>query len=128
MTEKELRQKIDASERQIVTAYRDLSSAARTVVSRGCEAANVARNTAIDQATEEKKRRTRTPILISLLGFLGGFLGVITLIIGWLVASKREEEGAAVLNRVKSEHDAIVSAADRQRRSLEEVLDKYKTI
>lgn len=132
MTEQELKQKIDESDRQIVDAYSSLRLAAREVGVRGCQAAQRARSSVVSEVSGEKTKKTLLPLLISLVGlFIFGvawFLGLIMLVAGIGIAYDLNQKADAELDQIRSAHNSMVSLAEEKQRELESVLDRNKII
>lgn len=132
MTEQEIRQKIDASERQITTAYNNLRSAARDVGTKGYQAAQTEQSSVVSSASGDKAKKTLLPLLISLFGlFLMGaawFLGLLMIIGGIVLAYNLNQKADKELRSTQSTYNARVSAAENQQKNLNSVLDNNTKI
>lgn len=132
MTEQEIKQKINNCDRQIVAAYNNLRSAARDVGSRGYQAAQNARQSAISEASENKTKNTLLPLIISVVGlFIFGvswFLGLAMIIGGIGIAYNMNQKADKELRAVRSSYDQMVSVAENQQRNLNSTLDNNTLI
>ena len=127
MTEQELKQKINDCDRQIVSAYNNLRSAARDVGSRGYQVAQSARQSAISEASGNKTKNTLLPLIISVVGFFmfgaSWFLGLVMLIGGIVLAYNLNQKADKELKSVQSCYNQMVSVAENQQRNLNSTLD-----
>lgn len=132
MTEQELKQKINDCDRQIVSAYNNLRSAARDVGSRGYQAAQSARQSAISEASGNKTKNTLLPLIISVVGFfmfgVSGFLDLVMLIGGIVLAYNLNQKADKELKSVQSSYNQMVSVAENQQRNLNSRLDNNTKI
>lgn len=132
MTEQELKQKINDCDRQIVSAYNNLRSAARDVGSRGYQAAQSARQSAISEASGNKTKNTLLPLIISVVGFfmfgVSWFLGLVMLIGGIVLAYNLNQKADKELKSVQSSYNQMVSVAENQQRNLNSTLDNNTKI
>lgn len=132
MTEQEIKQKINDCDRQIVSAYNNLRSAARDVGSRGYQAAQSARQSAISEASGNKTKNTLLPLIISVVGFfmfgVSWFLGLVMLIGGIVLAYNLNQKADKELKSVQSSYNQMVSVAENQQRNLNSTLDNNTKI
>lgn len=132
MTEQEIRQQINDCDRQIVAAYNNLRSAARDVGSRGYQAAQSARQSAISEASGNKSKNTFLPLIISVVGFfmlsVSGFLGFIMLVGGIVLAYNLNKKANKELRDVQSRYNQMVKEAENQQRNLNSTLDNNTKI
>ena len=132
MTEQEIMQQIDASERQIYLSYNSLRSAAREVGTKGVQAAQSARDSAVSQASSSKAAKTLLPLLISLVGlFLFGsawFLALLMVIGGIVLAYNLYQKADSEKRSVESQYNSMVSVAENQQRNLNSILDNNARI
>ena len=132
MTEQEIMQSLGTSEYQLVTAYKDLVTAARSVGTEVYRATQSSRARAVANASSGKTAKTLLPLLISLLGILifsvAWFLGI-DLIAGGIIFSyfmnkKANEE----LSGIKRLYDTMIETARNQQDSLNSMLDINRSI
>ena len=127
MTEQEIMQRIDASERQINQAYSNLRSVARDVGHKGLEAAQSARNSAVSEASTSKTTKTLLPLLISLVGFFlfgsAWFLALLMVIGGIVLAYNLNQKADKEKRSIESEYNAMVNTAEYQQKNLFSTLD-----
>lgn len=132
MTEQELKQKINDCDRQIASAFNNLRSAARDVGSRGYQAAQSARQSAISEASGNKTKNTLLPLIISVVGFFmfeaSWFLGLVMLIGGIVLAYNLNQKADKELKSVQSSYNQMVSVAENQQRNLNSTLDNNTKI
>mgnify|MGYP001107293846 CR=1 FL=1 len=132
MTEQEIKQKINDCDRQIVSAYNNLRSAARDVGSRGYQAAQSARQSAISEASGNKTKNTLLPLIISVVGYfmfgVSWFLGLVMLIGGIVLAYNLNQKADKELKSVQSSYNQMVSVAENQQRNLNSTLDNNTKI
>lgn len=132
MTEQEIKQRINDCDRQIVSAYNNLRSAARDVGSRGYQAAQSARQSAISEASGNKTKNTLLPLIISVVGFfmfgVSWFLGLVMLIGGIVLAYNLNQKADKELKSVQSSYNQMVSVAENQQRNLNSTLDNNTKI
>ena len=132
MTEQEIKQKISDCDRQISSAYNNLRSAARDVGSRGYQAAQSARSSAVSEASGDKLKKTLLPLLITLCGFFmfgaSWFLGLAMIIGGVVLAYNLNQKADAEKRRIEQEYNNMVSTAEYQQKNLNSVLDNNAKI
>lgn len=132
MTEQEIKQKISDCDRQISSAYNNLRSAARDVGSRGYQAAQSARSSAVSEASGDKLKKTLLPLLITLFGFFmfgaSWFLGLAMIIGGVVLAYNLNQKADAEKRRIEQEYNNMVSTAEYQQKNLNSVLDNNAKI
>ena len=132
MTEQEIKQKISDCDRQISSAYNNLRSAARDVGSRGYQAAQSARSSAVSEASGDKLKKTLLPLLITLFGFFmfgaSWFLGPAMIIGGVVLAYNLNQKADAEKRRIEQEYNNMVSTAEYQQKNLNSVLDNNAKI
>ena len=132
MTEQEIKQKIEASEHQIVAAYNNLRSAAQSVGLRGEQAADIARQNAISEASRNKLKNTFLPLLISVVGFfmldVSVFLGLVMLIGGIVLAYILYRMADKELWQTRSKYNKMVNEAWEQKKKLNAILDNNTKI
>lgn len=132
MTEQEIKQKISDCDRQISSAYNNLRSAARDVGSRGYQAAQSARSSAVSEASGDKLKKTLLPLLITLFGFFmfgaSWFLGLAMIIGGVVLVYNLNQKADAEKRRIEQEYNNMVSTAEYQQKNLNSVLDNNAKI
>lgn len=132
MTEQEIKQKIDESERQISVAYNNLMSAARDVGAKGYNAAVSSRDSAVQIESGKKAKNTLWPLVISLVGLfmLGAawFLALLMIGGGIALAYNLNQKADKELSDIQSHYNSMVSVAENQRNNLNAVLNNNTKI
>ena len=132
MTEQEIKQKINDCDRQIVSTYNNLRSAAREVGSKGYQAAQSARGSAVSEADGRVTKNTLLPLIISVVGFFlfgaAWFLALLMVIGGIVLVYNLHQRAAGERRSVQSTYDQMVNAAENQQRNLNSTLDNNMKI
>lgn len=105
MTSTEARQKIDASERQIVSAYSSLKDSARVVSS-----------SAVSSSSSKTTKNTLLPLILCIIGlfcFTGPwFLGVLLIGAGIFIAYKLHDSAKSIQNSIENGRNTLNSTID----------------
>ena len=121
MTEQEIKKKIDDCDRQIVSAYNNLRSAACNVGSKGYQSALSARSSAVSEADGRVAKSTLRPLIISVVGFFlfflsyeTWFLDLLIITSGIVISYSLHQNAAEELLSVRSTYDQMVNVAENQ--------------
>lgn len=132
MTEQEIKQKINDCDRQIVSAYNNLRMAAHEVGSRGYQAAQSVRQSAISSASGSKTAKTLLPLIISVLGLIimgdSGLLGIGLIVGGIALSYNLNQKANDDQRKTEQQYNSMLSTTEYQLRTLSDVIDNNSKI
>ena len=132
MTEQEIKQRINDSERQIQGAYQNLRNVARILGENALQAAYNAKSSNVSQLSGKKARSILLPLLISVVGLFlfkrAWFLALLMVIGGIALAVYLYKQANEEQSRIRSEYNNLVINAENQQKTLNAVIDNNTKI